>query len=157
MRKIECQVIGIIHTQFTEKDKTPIQSIYSPDSKGTIELFPEYVEGLKDIEGLSHLVLLYHFHREEAYALQVKPFLDNAEHGVFATRHFKRPNLIGISIVRLDSVRENILKISEVDMLDGTPLLDIKPYVPDFDIRHDCRTGWYQHAGNPNNHQDKAK
>lgn len=153
MKVIELKPIGIIHTPFTEKDKTPIQPIFSPDSRGTIELFPEYADGLKDIEGLSHLIVLYQFHREKSYCLHVKPFLDDTERGVFATRHYKRPNFIGISIVRLESVHENMLEISEVDMLDGTPLLDIKPYVEEFDVRQGCRQGWYVNAANPDNHQ----
>ena len=153
MNTIEMKPIGTIHTPFTEKDKTPIQPIFSPDSKGTIELLPEYADGLKDIAELSHVILLYHFHREDSYSLHVKPFLDDTERGVFATRHFKRPNFIGISIVRLDSVHQNILEISEVDILDGTPLLDIKPYVMEFDVRNGCRQGWYTKASNPDNHQ----
>ena len=142
--------IGIIHTPFKEQASTPIQGVFAPDSKGEVEIFPQYVDGLKDITGFSHLILIYHFHLAEGYALQTKPFLDNESKGIFAIRHFKRPNYIGLSVVRLYSVRVNILEIGEVDIVDGTPLLDIKPYVPDFDNRDDVKDGWYQQANNKN-------
>lgn len=136
--------IGIIHSPFTEKDQTPIQSSRS-QAIGRVELYPEFADGLRDIEGLSHIYLLYVFHRSSGYSLQVKPFLDDQEHGIFTTRYPQRPNPIGISIVRLLSHQGNILAIEGVDVLDGTPLLDIKPYVPDFDLRtNDVRVGWYE-------------
>jgi tRNA (adenine37-N6)-methyltransferase len=135
--------IGIIHSPFTEKDKTPIQASHS-QAIGMVEIYPEFADGLKDIEELSHIYLLYAFHKSSGYALQVKPFLDNQEHGLFATRYPYRPNPIGLSIVKLLSRKENILTIEGIDTLDGTPLLDIKPYVPDFDRRTDVRTGWYE-------------
>jgi tRNA-Thr(GGU) m(6)t(6)A37 methyltransferase TsaA len=106
-------------------------------------VYTEYAEGLQDVEGLSHVILLYVFHRSSGYALHVKPFLDDRQRGLFATRHPCRPNPIGLSIVRLVSIHDHILEIEGVDMLDGTPLLDIKPYVPEFDVRTDVRTGWY--------------
>jgi len=101
-----------------------------------------FAEGLKDLEGFSHIILIYHLHRSRGFKLHVKPFLDDQLRGVFATRAPRRPNAIGISIVRLLQVDRNILKIEDVDILDGTPLLDIKPYVPTFDEREDVRTGW---------------
>jgi tRNA-Thr(GGU) m(6)t(6)A37 methyltransferase TsaA len=137
------QPIGVIHSPFTEKDQTPIQAVRS-QAIGLVEVFPEFAEGLKDIEDLSHIYLLYVFHKSSGYTLQVKPFLDDQEHGLFATRYPCRPNPIGISTVRLVSRRDNFLTIEGVDVLDGTPLLDIKPYVPDFDLRTDVRTGWYE-------------
>jgi len=140
--------IGIIHTPFKEKATTPIQGIYDPDSTGEVEVFPQYSEGLKDIAGFSHLILIYHFHLAEGCSLVISPFLDNEGKGIFSIRHFNRPNPIGLSVVRLDQVNGNILTIGEVDIIDGTPLLDIKPYMPDFDIRRDVRKGWYEHAGN---------
>ncbi len=146
MSKIEYQAIGIIHTSFTEKKNTPIQPIYTPESRGTVELFPEYAVGLQDIEGFSHLILIYHFDRMESCSLLVKPFLDGQTRGVFATRYCGRPNAIGISIVRLEAVRDTVLEIASVDILDGTPLLDIKPYVEEFDIRQGGRQGWYLKA-----------
>jgi len=134
--------IGIIHSPFTKKDHTPIQGIFSK-AAGTVEVFPEYAEGLRDIGGFSHLFLLYHFHHTEECTLLRKPFLDGAKaHGIFATRHFCRPNHIGLSIVELKQVKGNVLEVSGVDVLDGTPLLDIKPYVRQFDCREDVRSGW---------------
>jgi tRNA-Thr(GGU) m(6)t(6)A37 methyltransferase TsaA len=135
--------IGVIHSPFTEKDKTPIQAARS-QAIGLVEVYPEFVEGLKDIEALSHIYLLYVFHKSSGYALHVKPFLDDQEHGIFATRYPYRPNPIGISTVRLVSRQGNALTIEGVDVLDGTPLLDIKPYVPDFDLRTEVRAGWYE-------------
>lgn len=135
--------IGVIHSPFTEKDKTPIQASRS-QAIGQVEIYPEFADGLKDIEALSHIYLLYVFHESSGYQLQVKPFLDNREHGIFATRYPYRPNPIGLSIVKLVSHENNILTVEGIDTLDGTPLLDIKPYVPDFDQRTDVRTGWYE-------------
>jgi tRNA-Thr(GGU) m(6)t(6)A37 methyltransferase TsaA len=135
--------IGVIHSPFTEKDKTPIQAARS-QAIGLVELYPEFVEGLKDIEEISHIYLFYVFHQSSGYILQTRPFLDDREHGIFATRYPYRPNPIGISIVKLLSRKENTLTVEGVDTLDGTPLLDIKPYVPDFDLRTDARAGWYE-------------
>ena len=135
--------IGVIHSPFTEKDKTPIQASRS-QAIGLVEVYPEFADGLKDIEGFSHIYLLYAFHESDGYTLQVKPFLDDQEHGVFATRHPCRPNPLGISVVKLLSRKENSLTVEGIDTLDGTPLLDIKPYIPDFDLRTDVRTGWYE-------------
>ena len=148
MVPVTYEPIGIIHTPFRDKASTPIQGVFNPDSTGEVEVFPQYVDGLKDITGFSHLILIYHFHLSEGYSLITRPFLDNEGKGIFSIRHFNRPNPIGISVVRLDQVKSNILTIGEVDILDGTPLLDIKPYMPDFDNRHDVRKGWYEHARN---------
>jgi len=134
--------IGILHSPFTDKNQTPIQSTRSQVS-GYVEVFPEFAEGLKDLEGFSHIILLYTFHQSDGYTLQVKPFLDDRLRGLFATRHPCRPNPIGLSIVRLLTRRGNILDVEGVDMLDGTPLLDIKPFVPEFDVRTNVKTGWY--------------
>ena len=138
--------IGVIHTPYTRKEDTPIQGCFCPDNQGHVELFPEYVAGLKDIEGFSHLILLYHFHKAKGVQLLAKPFLDKERKGVFATRHFARPNPIGLSIVKLLRVEGYVLKIGGVDILDGTPLLDIKPYVPQFDIKKHIKSGWYPNA-----------
>lgn len=135
--------IGVIHSPFTQQDLTPIQASRS-QAAGLVEVFPEFSNGLIDIEDLSHIHLLYIFHESSGYTLQVRPFLDDQEHGIFATRYPCRPNPIGISTVRLVSRLDNLLTIEGVDMLDGTPLLDIKPYVPDFDLRTDVRVGWYE-------------
>jgi tRNA (adenine37-N6)-methyltransferase len=135
--------IGIIHSSFTEQSSTPIQSVFT-DVKGTIEIFPEYAEGLRDIEGFSYLYLIYDFDRAKEHCLLQKPFLDGTrERGIFATRHFNRPNHIGLSIVELLSVRENVLEVRGVDVLDGTPLLDIKPYVKKFDQKENVKSGWF--------------
>jgi len=135
--------IGVIHSPFTEKEQTPIQASRS-QAAGRVEVFPEYVGGLQDIEGLSHIFLLYAFHCSQGYNLKIKPFLDDHLRGLFSTRYPCRPNPIGLSVVRLVARHENLLDIEGVDVLDGTPLLDIKPYVPDFDERTATRTGWYE-------------
>ena len=150
--EIRYQPIGIIHSGFRDKKDTPIQGIFARDAKGKVEVFSEYADGLKDLEGFSHLILIYHFHRADGYSLISKPFLEDEEHGIFSIRHFKRPNPIGLSVVKLESVRGNVLEISEVDVLDGTPLLDIKPFVPRFDNREDAKSGW---LSNP--HLDMVK
>jgi len=137
------QPIGVIHSPFTNKQQTPIQPSRS-QATGTVEIKPEYVAGLQDLDGFSHIFLLYVFHQSEDYSLHVKPFLDDNERGLFSTRYPCRPNPIGLSIVRLNKVQGNILIIEGVDVLDGTPLLDIKPYVPDFDVREDVHAGWYE-------------
>jgi tRNA-Thr(GGU) m(6)t(6)A37 methyltransferase TsaA len=144
--KIIYKPIGVIHTPYTRKEDTPIQGCFAPGNKGHIELYPEYAEGLQNIEGFSHLILIYHFHEAGECQLIAKPFLDKDKKGIFSIRYFTRPNPIGLSIVRLLSVEKNILNIGEVDMLDGTPLLDIKPYVPQFDIKENVKDGWYPGA-----------
>ncbi|MDG6258023.1 MAG: tRNA (N6-threonylcarbamoyladenosine(37)-N6)-methyltransferase TrmO [Methanomicrobiaceae archaeon] len=134
--------IGVIHSEYTEQEETPIQGIFNP-SVGEVEVFPEFAAGLADIESFSHLYLLYHFHRATGANLIQKPFLDGEkERGIFAIRHFNRPNPIGLSIVELVEVKGNILVIRGVDILDGTPLLDIKPYVRQFDHRDEVKSGW---------------
>jgi len=144
MDEIKYKQIGVIHSPFKEPKGTPIQSTGAKDIKGTVEVFPEFVKGLKDIEGFSYIILLYHFHLAKKFNLEVKPFMDDQLHGIFATRASARPNSIGISIVRLNRVEENILYIQDVEIVDGTPLLDIKPYVPEFDIREVKRVGWLE-------------
>lgn len=137
------QPIGRIHTLFKQSKGTPIQSSGANGALGTIELFPEFEPGLKDIEALERLWLLYYFDRASAPQLTVRPYLDPVEHGIFATRSPARPNRIGMSAVRLLRVEKNQLFVADVDMLDGTPLLDIKPYVPAFDHFNVMRVGWY--------------
>ena len=135
--------IGIIHSPFTVKKETPIQPTRS-QAIGSVEVYPEFVEGLKDLDGFSHILILYVFHQSSGFSLRVKPFLDDQERGLFATRYPVRPNPIGISIVELKFIRDNYLTVEGIDVLDGTPLLDIKPYVPDFDVRTETRMGWYE-------------
>ena len=136
------RAIGVIRTPFTETQGMPIQPAFS-QAAGRVEVFTEYAEGLQDLETFSHVILIYALHRSNGYALRVKPYLDDVAHGLFATRYPGRPNPIGLSIVHLLSRRENLLEVEGIDVLDGTPLLDIKPYVPDFDSRADARAGWY--------------
>jgi tRNA-Thr(GGU) m(6)t(6)A37 methyltransferase TsaA len=154
VQPIKYEPIGLIHTQFKEQAGTPIQGVFAPDSRGEIEVFPQYVDGLKDIAGFSHLILIYHFHLAKGYSLLTKPFLDKESRGIFSMRHFKRPNYIGLSVVRLYSVKGRILEIGEIDIVDGTPLLDIKPYVPNFDNRLNVRNGWYEHASNRSEYEE---
>jgi tRNA-Thr(GGU) m(6)t(6)A37 methyltransferase TsaA len=134
--------IGVIHSPFKEVKGTPIQPTGAEGIKGVIEIDQEYRHGLKDLDGFSHLILLYHFHLAKGYSLQVRPYLDTTSHGVFATRIPGRPNPIGLSIVRLVKINDCTIHIQDVDIIDGTPLLDIKPYVPVFDHRETCEIGW---------------
>lgn len=134
--------IGVIRTPFAATAGMPIQPIFSQE-RGEVEVFAEYEDGLKDVEAFSHVILLYVLHNSRGYALHVKPFLDDEERGLFATRHPRRPNPIGLSVVRLLARRGNVLEVAGIDVLDGTPLLDIKPYVPDFDSQTDAHAGWY--------------
>jgi len=145
--KIEFQAIGVIHTPFVNLEGMPIQPPGASGVKGTVEVFAEYHDGLKDLEGFSHIILLYQFHCSRGFNLQVVPFMDKEKRGVFATRAPKRPNPIGLSIVQLDKVEEGVLHIRNVDILDGTPLIDVKPYVPEFDSQTAVKVGWLDYAG----------
>ena len=144
MNEIKYKPIGVIHSPFKEPNGTPIQPAGAKGTNGIVEIFPEYAEGLKDVEGFSHIILLYHFHLSKRSALIVKPYMDNEMHGVFAMRGPSRPNPIGISVVCLVKVEWNMLHIRDVDIVDGTPLLDVKPYIPEFDIREVERIGWLE-------------
>jgi tRNA (adenine37-N6)-methyltransferase len=138
--------IGIIHSPFKEKEGMPIQPGSDQGQRGQVVLDREFVPGLQDLEGFSHLILVYYFHQAKSPQLLVKPFLDDVKHGLFATRAPSRPNPIGISVVRLLGIHKNILEIENLDILDGTPLLDIKPYVPDFDRPGEVRIGWLEES-----------
>jgi tRNA-Thr(GGU) m(6)t(6)A37 methyltransferase TsaA len=144
MDEIKYKPIGVIHSPFKEPKGTPIQPAGAKGIRGTVEVFPEYAKGLKDVDGFSHLILLYHFHLSQGASLEAKPYMDNQARGVFAMRGPNRPNPIGISVVRLIRIEKNILHIQDVDIVDGTPLLDIKPYVPEFDIREIEEIGWLE-------------
>lgn len=146
MTKIEMEQLGIIKTPFNEIEGMPIQPTGAVGVKGEIILNEKFVKGLKDLDGFSHLNIIYLLHEVDGYNLEVKPFLDNATHGVFATRSPKRPNRIGSSIVELDKVDGNVIHISNVDVLNGTPLLDIKPHVPHLyeDTVKDLKIGWFE-------------
>ncbi len=136
--------IGVIHTPFDTPEGAPIQPSRSDGAKGTVEVWPEYAGGLQDLDGFSHIIVLYSFHLSQGYSLRVTPFLDNQQRGLFATRAPRRPNPIGLSVLELCQVRGNVLEVANVDMVDGTPLLDIKPYVPQFDCAEDVRIGWLE-------------
>jgi tRNA-Thr(GGU) m(6)t(6)A37 methyltransferase TsaA len=134
--------IGIVRSPFKTVEGTPIQPVGAEGARGRIELRREFLAGLKDLDGFSHIILIYHFSLSKGHALEVKPFLDDKAHGVFATRAPGRPNPIGISVVRLVGIEGTLLYIEDVDIVDGTPLLDIKPYVPQFDSREAESIGW---------------
>ena len=160
MKKITYKPIGVIHSPFKEPKGTPIQPEGARGIEGTVEVFAEYAEGLKDVEGFSHIILIYHFHLSKGASLTAKPFMDREARGVFAMRGPSRPNPIGISVVRLvrieprkrahspqlaaGNLQKTILHIQDVDIVDGTPLLDIKPYVPRFDVREVDNIGWLE-------------
>jgi tRNA-Thr(GGU) m(6)t(6)A37 methyltransferase TsaA len=134
--------IGIIHSEHTIAEKTPIQPVYAKGCKGHVELCPEFAEGLKDLEGFSHIYLIYHFHQCRQVKLIVKPFLQDVDRGIFSTRAPCRPNPIGLSVVELVGIEGNILHLDGVDILDGTPLLDIKPYIAKLDLHQVKHSGW---------------
>jgi tRNA (adenine37-N6)-methyltransferase len=140
--KICYQAIGKVFSPFKDLKGMPIQPLGAKGVAGRVDIFPEFVAGLKDLEGFSHVILLYHCHKNEGYDLQVKPFLDTEFRGVFATRSPKRPNSIGLSVLKLTKVNGCSVHLENVDILDGTPVLDIKPYVRDFDIWPADRFGW---------------
>jgi tRNA-Thr(GGU) m(6)t(6)A37 methyltransferase TsaA len=134
--------IGIIHSPHKDTRGMPIQPSGAKGVGGTVEVKKKSVAGLKDLDGFEYIILIYHFRYSKDYSLEVKPFLDDSLRGMFATKAPKRPNAIGMSIVRLVRVERNTLHIEDVDVLDGTPLLDVKPYVPDFDVRQTKAMGW---------------
>ncbi|MDY0094792.1 MAG: tRNA (N6-threonylcarbamoyladenosine(37)-N6)-methyltransferase TrmO [Candidatus Vecturithrix sp.] len=144
--------IGVIHSPHTIPSATPIQPVFSKGIRGTVVLEPEYVDGLLDLEEFSHIFLIYHFHRSPGMKLRLCPYLQDAEHGIFATRAPHRPNPIGFSVVKLCGIEGNILTIEDVDILDGTPLLDIKPYAARFDSREDVRSGWQEQVSETDAH-----
>ncbi len=143
---INLQPIGIIHTPFQTLEGMPIQPAGARGVNGTVEIFADYCEGLKDLDGFSHIYLLYHFHKSHDYKLHVVPYMDTEPRGLFATRAPKRPNPIGLSVVQLEKIENGTLYVQHIDILDGTPLLDIKPFVPEFDTYNDIRMGWLDKA-----------
>ena len=146
MQAFTFKQIGIISTPYKAKSGVPIQGVFDRGSRGYAEIYDEYTQGLKDIEGFSHLILIYVFNQSEGYDLLCRPYMEDVTHGVFSVRAPKRPNPIGFSVVRLEKREGNILSLSEVDMLDQTPLLDIKPFVPNFDHRENAKVGWMERS-----------
>lgn len=134
--------IGIIHSPFRELENMPVQSVGAQHVEGSVVVYERFSEGLRDLEGFSHIYLVYHFHKANRTKLRVIPYMDTVERGVFATRSPLRPSHVGLSIVELLSVTGSVLMVRGVDVLDGTPLIDIKPYVPPFDCREDATSGW---------------
>ena len=142
MQEITMTPIGIIHSPYKQVKDMPIQGKFKPEVKAHIELKDEYAPGLKDLDGFSHAIIIYYFHKSQKEEVIGKPFLENKEHGIFAIRSPHRPNHIGLSVVKIEALEENKFHFSEVDVLDGTPVLDIKPYVKHFDIRDNTVSGW---------------
>jgi len=141
---ITYRAIGLIRSEHRTVQETPIQPAYAKGSSGRAEIFTEFAEGLRDLEGFSHVYLIYHFHQAGTAKLMVRPFLQDVERGVFATRAPCRPNAIGLSVVALVRRDNNVLYLDGVDILDGTPLLDIKPYTSRFDYIRTSRNGWQE-------------
>jgi len=148
--KIEFRPIGTIHSPHTELSKIPVQPVFCTDIEGTVVLDEAYLAGLEGIEKFSHLYLFFWFHESKRTALRLKPYLSDEEQGIFATRAPYRPNKLGMSVVRLVKVEGNVLHVKDVDILDGTPLLDIKPYVKRFDVRDDVTSGWQDTVSDEN-------
>ncbi len=138
---LDLRQIGTIRTSFKTSEGVPIQPSNS-DVIGHVEVNEEYVKGLRSLDMFSHIILLYWFHKAKPAKMEVKPYLDTKTHGLFSTRAPARPNPIGLSIVELVEINENVIKFRGADMLDETPLIDIKPYVPEFDNRPDAISGW---------------
>jgi len=142
--KIIMEPIGTIHSPFSFGDPMPVQSIEGRDIEGYIELLPEYIDGLKDLDGFSHIILLFHIHLNKKVKMQTRPFMENEYRGIFATRSPSRPNHIGMSVVRVDRVNGNRIYIRDLDIVDGTPLLDIKPYIKVINEKDKVKLGWFE-------------
>lgn len=144
MDEIKIKIVGTIFTPHLDIKNMPIQPIAAEGIKGYIKIEPEFIAGLKDLDGFSHITLIYHFHKINGYELEVIPFMDTEPHGIFATKSPKRPNAIGTSTVKLLSIEGDTVYIEQVDMLNETPLIDIKPFYPRYDNRYDVRIGWLE-------------
>ncbi len=141
--QLSYEPIGMIRTSFESPDGMPIQPVGDAAVEGTVELKEAYADGLKDLDGFTHCILLYHFHAsDDAASMEVEPFLNDEKRGVFATRAPQRPNPIGLSVVEIESVTDETVAVNGIDVVDQTPLLDIKPFVPEFDAPADVDTGW---------------
>ena len=144
MKEITMTPIGIVHSPYKQLKEMPIQGKFKPDVTAYVELKDEYAPGLKDLDGFSHAIIIYYFHESKKEEVLGKPFLEDKEHGIFAIRSPHRPNHIGLSIVKIEGIEGNKLRFSEVDILDNTPVLDIKPYVRHFDARDNTISGWLE-------------
>lgn len=144
METLTLTPVGIVHTPFASEEGMPLHSVAAEGVRGQIEIDPAYTPAMADLEGFSHIWVLTHLHKSRGQTLVVTPFLDTQTRGVFATRAPRRPNPIGLSLVRIERIEGNIIHILDPDMVDGTPVLDIKPYVPKYDSRTECRIGWYE-------------
>ena len=142
MNQITMQPIGVIHSPYEEIKGMPIQGAFDDKAEAWVELKDEYAAGLKDLDGFSHAILIYHFHKSQREEMEGRPFLEQDKHGIFAIRSPHRPNHIGLSVVKIKSIKSNRMVFTEVDVLNGTPLLDIKPYVKYFDSRESVVSGW---------------
>ena len=142
MKKIEYTPIGIIHSEFKSPVDTPLQAQLASGYKGRIELYAEYESALSDLETFSHIILIYHFHLSKGYKPVVKPFHSDSPRGVLATRSPNRPNAVGLSVVRLERIDGRNLYVSNIDVVDGTPLLDIKPFIPTLGRQFGATLGW---------------
>lgn len=156
MNEIKLTPIGIIHTPYKEPKSIPIQGVFKAHVEGFVELEEKYVPGLKSLEGFSHAILIYYFHRSDHECLQGTPYLEDEKHGIFAIRSPHRPNHLGFSIVKIKNITGNTMSFTEVDMLDGTPLLDIKPYTKYFDCREHVVSGWLDKHFTDGNIPDKT-
>ena len=136
------QPIGVIHSPHKELNKIPVQPVFCNGIKGTVVVDEEYIDGLKGLAEFSHIFLFFYFHGSAKMCLRLKPYLSDEEQGIFATRAPHRPNKLGMSLVRLEAIENNVLHVSDIDILDGTPLIDIKPYVQRFDSREHAKSGW---------------
>jgi tRNA (adenine37-N6)-methyltransferase len=143
---ITYRTIGIIRSPFKTRTDMPVQPVGDASADGFVDVDPEFQEGLRDLDGFTHIIVLYHFHKTQSYTLTVTPFLDTAPRGIFSTRAPSRPNAIGLSIVRLRAIEANRLSVTQLDIIDETPLLDIKPYVPEFDSHPDAYGGWFERS-----------
>jgi len=144
---MDFKAIGIIHTPHSDRTDMPRSTSAAAGAKGTVEILEEYRAGLKDLDGFSHVILIWQFDRSIGYHLEAHPPKQTEPKGVFATRSPHRPNPIGLSMVRLERIENGVLHVDGVDMLDGTPLLDIKPYIPATDSIPDAATGWLGDRG----------
>jgi len=156
MEQIIMHPIGVIHSPYKEGKDIPIQGIFKRDVEAWIELQQKYAKGLKDLDQFSHAIILYYFHKLQREEIEGRPFLEQRKHGIFAIRSPHRPNHIGLSVVKIRKIEANKMYFTEVDVLDQTPVLDIKPYVKNFDNRNNVKCGWIEKHFKNGNIPDKT-